>query len=63
MATAKTEAFKVESIVRWCNEHYDEGGHWVIETMDRETIADVFDSLGDAIEFCRIKEGRSNECR
>ena len=63
MSTEKTESFKVESIVRWCNDHYDEGGHWVIETMGRDTIAEMFDSLEDAIDFCHVKEGRCNECQ
>lgn len=63
MNTTQTEATRVESIVRWCNDHYDEGGHWVIETMDRKMIAERFNGLEDAIDFCHAKEGRCDECR
>lgn len=63
MMNATTESAKVESIVRWCNDHYEEGGHWVLESMDRQQIADRFVNIEDAIAFCRRKEGRRNECQ
>jgi hypothetical protein len=42
---------KVQEIKDWAMANYDEGGHWIIETMTDDEIFDEFANLQEAIDF------------
>lgn len=29
----------IDALIRYCTDHYEEGGHWVVETFDRLDFA------------------------
>lgn len=42
---------KVEQIKQWAMENYDEGGHWIIETLTDQEIFDEFKNVQEAIDW------------
>ncbi|MCE2713436.1 MAG: hypothetical protein ACK6DA_14985 [Candidatus Kapaibacterium sp.] len=42
---------KVQEIKDWAMANYDEGGHWIIETMTDDEIFDEFANLQEAIDW------------
>lgn len=48
---------KVEQIKQWAMENYDDGGHWIIETMTDQEIFDEFKTIQEAIDWAyRIQD-------
>lgn len=48
---------KVEQIKQWATENYDEGGHWIIETLTDQEIFDEFKNVQEAIDWAyRIQD-------
>ncbi|MEY3920481.1 MAG: hypothetical protein RL634_242 [Bacteroidota bacterium] len=48
---------KVEEIKQWAYQNYDEGGHWIIETLTDDEIRQEFKSLQEAIDWAeRIQD-------
>jgi hypothetical protein len=47
----RREKMKVQEIKDWAMANYDEGGHWIIETMTDDEIFDEFANLQEAIDF------------
>lgn len=48
---------KVEEIKQWAYANYDEGGHWIIETLTDDEIRQEFNSLQEAIDWAeRIQD-------
>ena len=45
----------------WAIENYDEGGHWIAETMELEEIAEEFKTLQQAKEHCRVVQDRQED--
>lgn len=43
----------VLEIEQWAKENYDEGGHWILETMTTQEIVDEFKSLSEAQKYCK----------
>ena len=47
----RREKMKVQEIKDWAMANYDEGGHWIIETMTDDEIFDEFANLQEAIDW------------
>jgi hypothetical protein len=44
---------KVETIKQWAEENYDDGGHWIIETLTDDEIRQEFNTVQDAIDWAK----------
>lgn len=42
---------KVEEIKRWAMDNYNDGGHWIIETLNDQEIFDEFKNVQEAIDW------------
>lgn len=61
--TNEKERTMGKEIYDWALANYDEGGHWIVETMEIEEIEEEFKSLKEAKEYCKIIQDRQEECR
>ena len=52
-----------KQIMAWAIENYDEGGHWIAETMELEEIAEEFKTLQQAKEHCRVVQDRQEDIK
>ena len=50
-------------IMQWAIANYAQGGHWIVETMSMEDIAETFRTLHDARVYCGLIEDCKNDCR
>jgi hypothetical protein len=48
-------------ILNWAKDNYDEGGHWIVETMTLEEIKQEFKTLQQAKEHCRVIQDRQED--
>lgn len=53
----------VDAIYHECERHYNDGGHWVVETYTPEEILADFSSMDDAIEYCGLKVNQALDAR
>lgn len=50
-------------VLKWANDNYEEGGHWIVETMSEAEIIANFSTLEDAKEYCSLIQGRYEDVR
>ena len=50
-----------KEIYDWALANYDEGGHWIVETMEIEEIEAEFESLEQAQQYCKDRQEREDE--
>ncbi len=48
-------------VLAWAKANYDNGGHWIYETMTEQDGEQQFASLKEAKEYCRLIEGINKE--
>lgn len=49
-----SEQFRASRIYNWAKQNYDQGGHWIVETMSLSEIAEEFATLACAKKYCKI---------
>ena len=52
-----------ETIMKWALENYAKGGHWIVETMSVEDIAETFKTLRKAQRYCALMQEQERACR
>ena len=54
---------KVEEIKQWAMDNYDDGGHWIIETLNDQEIFDKFANLQEAIDWAELIQDKYEDIK